>query len=101
MAQYVDDTLGLHPPYDFYTDMAAWARENYASYGGVRVEWSKGWAYTSSGPWTDTNAMTVTIPNDFTIARNTNEDWAWALSTFDTLDPHRIFSNPLLNQLAP
>jgi FAD/FMN-containing dehydrogenase len=92
---------GTPSSYDFYTDMAAWARENYASYGGVRVEWSKGWAYTSSGPWTDTNAVTVTIPNDFTIARNSNEDWAWALSTFDTLDPHRIFSNPLLNQLAP
>jgi FAD/FMN-containing dehydrogenase len=87
--------------YDFYAEMAAWGRANYASYGGVRVEWSKGWAHTSAGPWTDMTAMTVTIPNDFRVARGRNENWDWALATYDTLDPHRIFSNPLLDLLAP
>ncbi len=92
---------GTPGSYNFYTDMAAWARSNYASYAGVRVEWSKGWAYTSTGPWTDTNAMTVTLPNDFTIGRTSTDDFAWALATYDTLDPHRIFLNPLLDLLAP
>jgi FAD/FMN-containing dehydrogenase len=86
---------------DFYAEMEAWARTNFASYAAVRVEWSKGWAHTSSGPWTDVHALTVTIPDDFRVARDADEDWDWALATLDALDPHRIFSNPLLDTLAP
>lgn len=93
---------GTPSSYNFYSDMAAWAIGNYSgSYGCVRVEWSKGWAYTSKGPWTDTNAMTVTIPNDYRVGRSASENWDWALATYDVLDPHRIFSNPLLDALAP
>ncbi len=87
--------------YDFYTEMGNWARTNYASYGAVRVEWSKGWAHTSAGPWTDTTALTQTIPNDFRVARTSTQDWDWALGVYDALDPHRIFTSPLHDTLTP
>ena len=92
---------GTPSSYDFYSDMAAWSRTNYASYAGVRVEWSKGWAYTSTGPWTDATAISTTIPNDYRIGRTSDQNWDWALGVYDALDPNRIFANPLLDQLAP
>lgn len=86
---------------EFYTEMGNWARTNYASYGAVRVEWSKGWAHTNAGPWTDTAALTQTIPDDFRVGRTPNEDWDWALGVYNDLDPHRIFTSPLLDDLTP
>jgi FAD/FMN-containing dehydrogenase len=78
----------------FYMEMEAWARRNFASYGSPRQEWTKGWAYTRAGAWTDAAALSRTIPAGF-------EHWDWALRTFNTLDPHRIFSNPFLDRLLP
>lgn len=92
---------GTPDAYEFYTEMGDWARTNYASYAGVRVEWSKGWAHSSAGPWTDPTALTQTIPDDFRVARTADEDWDWALGVFNTLDPHRIFTSPLLDELTP
>ena len=86
---------------EFYTEMGNWARTNYASYGAVRVEWSKGWAHTNAGPWTDSTALTQTIPDDFRVGRTASEDWDWALGVYNTLDPHRIFTSPLLDELTP
>ena len=86
---------------EFQTEMEAWARTNYASYGCVRQEWTKGWAYTPAGAWTDEHAIGRTIPDDFRAARSTNDNWDWTCRTFNALDPHRIFSNPLLERLLP
>jgi FAD/FMN-containing dehydrogenase len=86
---------------DFYAETEAWARANYASYGHAGQEWTKGWAYTASGPWTDDDAFTTTIPDGFRAGRSTDEDWDWVRRTYDALDPHRIFANPLLDRLLP
>ena len=66
-----------------------------------RPEWSKGWGYTSAGPWTDATALSTTIPDDYREARRVDEDWDWALGTLNDLDPHRIFSNPFLDSFLP
>jgi FAD/FMN-containing dehydrogenase len=79
---------------EFYVEMEAWARHNYASYASPRQEWTKGWAYTSAGAWTDDEALRHTIPGGFL-------DWDRARQRFNALDPHRIFSNPLLDRLLP
>lgn len=86
---------------EFYAAMGNWARSNFASYAGVRVEWSKGWAHTNAGPYTDVNALTQTIPDDFRVGRTANQDWDWAMGVYNDLDPHRIFTSPLHDVLTP
>lgn len=82
----------------YYADMERWFYSNYSSYAGVRVEWSKGWGYTSSGGWSDSNAFSSRIPSSFNDGGMTLQQAADAL---DALDPKRIFSAPLHNRLLP
>ena len=84
-----------------YAEMEEWARTHFATYGCPRLEWSKGWAYTAAGPWTDAHAIDHQIPDAFRVARSADEDWDWVRATFNALDPHRIFANPFLDRLLP
>jgi FAD/FMN-containing dehydrogenase len=86
---------------DFYAEMEAWIYSNYSSYCLVRVEWSKGWAYTSSGAWTNTTALGTTIPNSFRTGYTASDNWDAAVAQLNSFDPSRIFSSPLLNALLP
>jgi FAD/FMN-containing dehydrogenase len=84
----------------FYRDLEQFLFTNYSgSYAAVRPEWSKGWAFTSAGAWTDPTVIGTTIPATF----NAGPDPSWnsALSTLDALDPHRLYSNEFLDALAP
>jgi hypothetical protein len=65
----------------------------------TRVEWSKGWAYTTSAAWADTNVITGNVPDSF--RQGTDATWDAARTTLNAFDPHRVFSNPLLDQLLP
>ncbi|MGW2396041.1 cholesterol oxidase substrate-binding domain-containing protein [Kitasatospora sp. NPDC001664] len=58
----------------------------------LRVEWSKGWAYTDTAAWSDPTLLTTTIPASF-------PDWNEAVTTLDRLDPHHVFGNPFLDAL--
>jgi FAD/FMN-containing dehydrogenase len=64
-----------------------------AGFPGVRVEWSKGWAYTDQAPWSDPQVLGTAIPASF------GAGWDTAVSTLDRLDPARVFSNPFLDKL--
>jgi FAD/FMN-containing dehydrogenase len=85
----------------FFRETEQWM---YATYRGdraaVRVEWSKGWAYTDGGAWTDTALMQSTIPESFRTGRR-DDDWDAMARTLDELDPLRVFTSPLLDRLFP
>jgi FAD/FMN-containing dehydrogenase len=69
----------------------------YATFTGtraaVRVEWSKGWAYTDQAAWTAPAVLDGRIPASFPAS------WASAVATLDEYDPHRVFSNAFLDRL--
>ena len=59
---------------------------------GTRVEWSKGWAYTESGVWSDEEVLGARIPDSFGGAV-----WDAAVGVLDRLDPHGVFGNGFLD----
>lgn len=84
----------------FYRDLEQFLFANYSgSYAAVRPEWSKGWAFTAAGAWTDPTILGSTIPAAFRAGPDPT--WDSALATLDALDPHRIFTNEFLSTLAP
>lgn len=85
---------------EFYAELEAWALATWSgAYAAVRPEWSKGWAYTSAGPYTDERLLKRAIPDAYRAGRRRDDDWDWAVATLDRHDPHRIFSNAFLDKL--
>ncbi|MFJ7333262.1 cholesterol oxidase substrate-binding domain-containing protein [Streptomyces sp. NPDC101110] len=60
----------------------------------TRVEWSKGWAYTDEGVWSDAEVLGETVP-----AAVGRAEWAEADAVLDRLDPHRVYANAFLDRL--
>jgi FAD/FMN-containing dehydrogenase len=67
--------------------------------GIVRPEWSKGWAYSGTSTWADRRMLRHVIPNAYRAGREPDDDWDWAVKTFDRLDPHRVFTNAFMDHL--
>ena len=65
----------------------------------VRPEWSKGWAYTGAGAWTNGNIMGTTVPAAVSAGQAAGNDWQAALTTLNALDPHAVYSNAFLAEL--
>jgi hypothetical protein len=85
----------------FYEQMEQWLFSHYTgSYAAVRPEWSKGWAFSSSGAWTNTTMLTSTIPNAIN-AGQAQDSFQVASAAFDACDPYRIFGNTFLDTLLP
>ena len=73
----------------FYREIEQFVFTNYTGgYATARPEWSKGWAYTVDGPWTDHGVIAASGSDT-------------ASFTLDGLDPHRVFSNSFLDSLLP
>jgi hypothetical protein len=103
-AVWIDALTIPGTPYadEFYTQLETWLLSHYTgSYAGVRFEWSKGWAYTGSGGWSNSSVISSTIPAMYTTGQASGDGWSAALATLDSYDPHRIFSNPFLDTLMP
>jgi hypothetical protein len=84
----------------FYQELEEFVLANYTgNYATVRPEWSKGWAYTDDGAWTDHTVLTQTIPAAY--RQGPDPSWDTTLTTLDRLDPHRIYSNAFLDTLLP
>jgi len=64
---------------------------------GLRVEWSKGWAYTADAAWADPDIIGRVIPDS--LRAGTAPGWDGAVATLDRHDPHRVFGSPLLDTL--
>jgi FAD/FMN-containing dehydrogenase len=85
-----------------FAEMEAWARRTFSgARAGVRAEWSKGWAHTAAGPWSDAEALETTIPDDHRVGRGIGEDFDAAQGALQAFDPHRRFASPLLDRLLP
>lgn len=80
----------------FYTDLEKWLLDTYASY--VRPEWSKAWAFTPAGPWTNQAVLAQYrgLYNDPSMAPHTLK---WVNSTLSGYDRAGLFTSPLLAQL--
>ncbi len=103
-AVWIDALTIPGTPYadQFYAQLEAWMLSHYTgSYAGIRFEWSKGWAYTNSAPWTNTTALGATIPAMYTTGQASGDGWSAALATLDSYDPHRVFASPFHDQLMP
>jgi FAD/FMN-containing dehydrogenase len=85
--------------FQFYRDMEQWMLANYSSYALVRPEWSKGWAYSSTAAWTDTDILQSRIPAAYKTGYPTDDNFDSARETLDRYDPYRLFSNPFLDTL--
>ncbi|GAA3384002.1 cholesterol oxidase substrate-binding domain-containing protein [Cryptosporangium minutisporangium] len=86
----------------FYAEMEEWIVANYSgSYATVRPEWSKAWAVTPRGAWTDTAALTGRIPASLRAGQPAGDNWDTARATLNAADPHRVFSNTFLDVLLP
>ncbi|MFD0272963.1 cholesterol oxidase substrate-binding domain-containing protein [Kitasatospora sp. NPDC127111] len=64
---------------------------------GVRVEWSKGWAYTDEAAWADPDVLDRVIPASHRDGGGPG--WDEAVAVLDRHDPYRVFGNPFLDRL--
>jgi len=94
-------TLPVTPGYSqFYADMESWIWGHYTgSYATVRPEWSKAWACTPAGPWTNTAILGSTIPAAVSAGQASGDGWETAVSILTSYDPNSVFSNPFLDTL--
>jgi FAD/FMN-containing dehydrogenase len=83
-----------------YRDIERWMFTHFRPpYATVRPEWSKGWAYTQAAAWSDQPMIRATLPDAYRIARPPQQRWDAAVRTLHRLDPHGIFTSPLLRSL--
>jgi FAD/FMN-containing dehydrogenase len=87
----------------FYAELESWLFERFGEspIATMRVEWSKGWAYTEDGPWLSQEFIEQHIPSSLRSGRPRTSDWDSARIGLDARDPHRIFSNPFLDRILP
>ena len=84
----------------FYTDMETWIWATYTGdHAMVRPEWSKAWAHTAAGAWTNPPIIGTTIPNAFRTGLPAATNWDATLAVLNRLRPGPIFSNPFLDTL--
>jgi FAD/FMN-containing dehydrogenase len=85
---------GTPHAHQFYRDLESFIFAHYRPpYAMPRVEWSKTWAFSDAGPYTDGDVLTSTIPNSY------GDSWGWARSTLASYDPHGVFTNDFLERL--
>jgi len=83
--------------YEFFQEMETWMDSQWGSGGAniLRPEWSKGWAYTSAGAWTNQQVITQNFPAYF------GASFQAAQQILAKYDKFHIYTNALLNQLLP
>ncbi|WP_084615991.1 cholesterol oxidase substrate-binding domain-containing protein [Solimonas flava] len=86
---------------EFYREVEQWMYANYASYAAVRVEWSKGWGYSTTAAWSDATVLGTTVPNSLRAGQTAGDDFDSARATLNALDPSRLFASPLLDTVLP
>lgn len=86
----------------FLRELEQWIFSNYSgTYATARVEWSKGWGYSSSAAWADATMLGTTVPASIDAGQATGTKFANARAALNTYDPHRIFSNSFLDSFLP
>ncbi|WP_280722605.1 cholesterol oxidase substrate-binding domain-containing protein [Kitasatospora sp. MAA4] len=88
-------TPGLH---QFGRDLEQYLLTTFdGTRAALRVEWSKGWAYTADATWADPDVIARVIPDSHRAGGGAG--WDEAVATLNRYDPHRVFSSPLLDTL--
>ena len=87
----------------FYSELEAWLFEVFAASSStcMRVEWSKGWDYTTNGPWTSADVISSSVPDSLRSGRPSDSNWDTGVDLLAQFDPAGVFSNPFLKQLMP
>lgn len=90
---------------EFNTQLETWFLTNYQSYGIVRPEWTKCYAYTlegsNGGGWTNDTILHETFPATWRDGYNEQSNWDAAVAMLNAYDPQGIFSNTYLDRLFP
>jgi FAD/FMN-containing dehydrogenase len=84
---------------EFYRELEQWFVAHFTGWATVRVEWSKGWAYSSTGAWSDSAMLTEVIPDSLRAGQSPGDNWDSALATLDDYDPKAVFTNSFLRGL--
>lgn len=79
-------TPGMPLAWQFYAEFEAWLWERFPD--GLRPEWSKAWAVSADGPWTDEAILT-----------RVREAVRPAVEVWDRLDEQRVFGSRFLDRL--
>lgn len=86
----------------FYRELEQWMYSHYkGDYARVRVEWSKGWAYSTTKAWGDNTVMTQVVPKSLSDGQPAGKRFSDAATLLDRYDPHRIFAAPFHDRLLP
>ena len=85
--------------YKYFRELERYIRRTVGSMGAIRPEWSKGWACSDTGFWTDRRGLDSKIPNAFRTGRRLDENWDSTVGTLDHYDPHRVFATDLHDRL--
>lgn len=90
---------------EFNTRLEQWFLSNYASYGIVRPEWTKCYAYTADGPfgggWSNDEVLLETFPDTWRDGYPADTTWDAAVARLNAMDPHRVFTNRYLDRVFP
>ncbi|MEV7777205.1 cholesterol oxidase substrate-binding domain-containing protein [Kitasatospora sp. NPDC088351] len=88
-------TPGLHR---FCRDLEQYLLRTFdGTRAGLRVEWSKGWAYTADAAWADPDVLGRVIPAGH--REGGGPGWDEAVAVLDRHDPYRVFGNAFLDGL--
>lgn len=80
----------------YYAEMEQWMFTHYTgNYARVRVEWSKGWGYTSKAAWKNKGVLTKKVPQSLTDPGHRDTSYAAAAVGLQRMDPYNIFTAPL------
>ncbi|WP_137872237.1 cholesterol oxidase substrate-binding domain-containing protein [Rhodococcus sp. Q] len=86
----------------YFREMERFMRANYSGdYATFRPEWAKGWAFTDQAAFVDAETIGTVIPQTYRAGVPSGDNWDSAGAAFNAYDPHRIFTNPLLDRLLP
>nr|WP_142032225.1 cholesterol oxidase substrate-binding domain-containing protein [Serratia fonticola] len=84
---------------EFYAELEEWIYNQFNTDTSiVRVEWSKGWAYTSSKAWANNDVIRNKIPASY-ITNGNNDEWNDCMQKLTQFDPHGVFLTQFVNQL--
>ncbi|GAA5216070.1 cholesterol oxidase substrate-binding domain-containing protein [Streptomyces thinghirensis] len=81
----------------FYRDIEQFLQAMDGDRATVRVEWSKGWAYTDTAVWSDPDVLTRAVPA--ALRAGGGPGWDEAVAILNRLDPHQVVSSPFLDAL--
>jgi hypothetical protein len=84
---------------EFYQQLEEWIQGRFNGAAGRPMpEWSKGWAYTSTGPWTNSDYM-ESVRQMFTTGRTDDNNWNYEVATLAKYDKSNLFTDELLGTL--